>query len=625
MMVERALSEINRKDLTKRSFFKSPIAWEDQILYFLMLDRFSDGNEDGYRDVDGHLVQGETPLFREGDGENAVQSEEGAKRWRDAGGKWVGGTLKGLTSKIGYLQRLGVTAIWVSPIFKQVAFQSTYHGYGIQNFIDVDPHFGTREDLREIVRTAHEHGIYVIIDTILNHSGNVFQYPPEICQAFEDKGFFPWWSGNVYETLGFNDHLGNPVVPFEPVKPEDESNVWPHGAVWPKEFQERSNFTRKGAIRDWDYFPEYLEGDFFDLKDLTLGTGDVDRYEPRPALRSLIEVYKFWIAYADLDGFRVDTVKHMDPGAVRFFAAAIHEFAQSLGKETFYLIGEITGGREHAFHTLEITGIDAALGVDDIPEKLEGIVKGYRNPSEYFGLFRNSLLVDKDSHTWFNNKIVTMVDDHDQVWKGSYKARFSAGNNDQRQTLNALALNQTTMGIPCIYYGSEQCFDGQGGSDRYIREAMFGGEFGAFRSRGRHFFNEEGWVYQELAKIIAIRKEKLPLRRGRQYLRPISGDGVNFGLPQSLGGPIRSIIPWSRVFNDEEILVVFNSDHQSSHSAWVTIDNPIHETGKRIQCIYSSVEKNRVGDEVVVEERNGKSVWIALSPGEFAIYDCNAS
>lgn len=58
------------------------------------------------------------------------------------------------------------------------------------------------------------------------------------------------------------------------------------------------------------------------------------------------------------------------------------------------------------------------------------------------------------------------------------------------------------MGIPCIYYGSEQQFDGHGGNDRFIREAMFGGAFGAFRSKERHFFNEDGFVYQELSKIL---------------------------------------------------------------------------------------------------------------------------
>jgi glycosidase len=302
-------------------------------------------------------------------------------------------------------------------------------------------------------------------------------------------------------------------------------------------------FTQKGRINNWDNDPEYLEGDFFSLKDINLGRGSLDNFDPSLALRALCEVYKFWIAYADIDGFRVDTVKHMDLGATRFFTSVIHEFTQSIGKENFYLIGEITGGRGRAFETVEQTGLNAALGIDDIPDKLEYLVKGYRNPSDYFDLFRNSLLVQKESHIWFRNKVVTSFDDHDQVRKGNDKARFCADPNADKIVLNVLALNATTLGIPCIYYGTEQCFDGHGDNDRYLREAMFGGEFGALESRKRHFFDEDAPVYKKLAKLLEIRRQYVTLRRGRQYLRPISGDGVTFGLPQMIGDQIRSVVP----------------------------------------------------------------------------------
>jgi len=90
------------------------------------------------------------------------------------------------------------------------------------------------------------------------------------------------------------------------------------------------------------------------------------------------------------------------------------------------LIGEITGGHKNAFDTLAVTGLNAALGIDSIPDKLEYMVKSYRNPAEYFSLFRNSLLINRDSHTWFKDKVITMFDDHDQVRKGENKARFCA-------------------------------------------------------------------------------------------------------------------------------------------------------------------------------------------------------
>jgi glycosidase len=136
IVAEQSLQQVNMSSLSDRKYFPSPAAWEDQVLYFLLLDRFSDGSEKDYRSNDGRIVRrGSTPLFQPVDGGNADESI-----WRAAGQKFCGGNLRGLTSKLGYLKRLGVTAIWISPIFKQVTFKETYHGYGIQNFLDVDPH-----------------------------------------------------------------------------------------------------------------------------------------------------------------------------------------------------------------------------------------------------------------------------------------------------------------------------------------------------------------------------------------------------------------------------------------------------------------------------------------------------
>src|SRR5690606_22466433 len=124
--------------------------------------------------------------------------------------------------------RLGVTAIWISPIFKQVPSQESYHGYGIQNFLDVDPHFGTRDDLVSVVRTAHEHGIRAILDVILNHAGDVFAYDPQQsrCDVFDGDGNFlrkeACWQtdGTVYGVAGFRDAAGSPVLPFGAVAAE---------------------------------------------------------------------------------------------------------------------------------------------------------------------------------------------------------------------------------------------------------------------------------------------------------------------------------------------------------------------------------------------------------------------
>jgi glycosidase len=558
-------------------------------------------------------------MFAPADNGNAIRTAADAKSWREAGTGFVGGNLRGLESKLGYLKRLGVTAIWISPVFKQVKVENTYHGYGIQNFLEVDPHFGDREDLRRLVQSAHAQNIRVILDIILNHCGNVFTY--------QDQD--PAWDGRNFAVRGFRDAAGAPTLPFSPVDLTIHPNDFPEGAIWPREFQAPETFTCEGRIRNFDFFPEFADGDFFDLKDLHHGArvlfngvDQIDQYAISPTLSHLCQVYKFWIAFADIDGFRLDTVKHMDPGAARFFASVIHEFAESLGKENFYIIGEITGGREFAVSRLEFTGLDAALGISDERVKLTNLVKGQADAAEYFDLFRNSVLVRKDSHVWFRDKVVTSVDDHDHVDQGpDHKNRFCAGGFG-KLALAVLALNATTLGIPCIYYGTEQLFDGEGGkpiADRYIREAMFGGAFGAFRSRNRHLFDEDQPVYRELAKIHQVRREQIALRRGRQFLRQISENGFDFGFPHRVGGVMRSIGPWSRIFNDQELLCAINTDPGSAKTAFVTIGNDLHAAGDRLTCLYSS-SAGEIGQQLAIEARNGKAVRLTMQPAGFVIY-----
>ena len=627
-MPMQRIADLSLDDLIRgRTFTPSPTAWEDQVLYFLLVDRFSDGKERDYRDLAGNIVKnGTTQPFQPADALNAVQTPADAVLWRDAGAGYVGGTLAGVTTKLGYLKRMGVTALWLSPVFKQVAFQQTYHGYGIQDYLQVNPRFGTAEDLRSLVEIAHANGMRVILDIILNHTGDVFTYNPDRYPATAPDGhqfLDPRWDGNLYNTLGFNDAQGKGNLPFVKTNPSNVATFpGPDTAIWPVEFQDPAIFTRKGHISNFDYDPEFREGDFFDLKDVHQGIGPVDAYQPSDALLHQLDVYKYWMAFADLDGYRVDTVKHMDLGAARLLGSAMKEFAARIGKDNFYLIAEITGGRNFAFDTLGITGLDAALGIDDMPDKLEFLAKGFRNPNDYFSLFRNSELVGQGSHTWFRNKIVTLFNDHDQVSKGTNKARFCADTTKAKGVLSALALNVMTLGIPCIYYGTEQSFDGHGsgdGADQNIREAMFGGEFGAFASRHRHFFDEGSHVYQEFQKILKLRSSDRIYTRGRQFLRPISGDGINFGLPVMLGGQILSLVPWSRLLDDQEAVMAINTDMEVARTSWVTIDASMHKASDKLNCVYST-DASQIGTTVSAESRNGLAVALTVPPAGFVIY-----
>jgi glycosidase len=628
-MVEKSLLELDFASLTRRKFTPSPSAWEDQVLYFLLLDRFSDGNEkDGFRDVSGRPVQsGSTPLYRPDDA-GRIDYES----WFRAGGGWQGGTLKGLKSKLGYLKRLGITALWVSPIFRQVAFEPSYHGYGIQNFLDVDPHFGTREEFRDFVQAAHEQGIYVILDIIAHHTGNVFAYAPDRYTT-HDPATGQWyndprWDGKPYAVRGFYDRNGQPTLGCNG-QPQADSmkTAWPDGAIWPQEFQSPDLFLRKGHIVNWDYFPEFAEGDMFGLKTLDIWVRKDGQYRlASSALACLGLVYAFWIAYADLDGFRIDAAKHMGAEALRAFCDVIREFAQSIGKERFLLVGEVGGSREYAWEVVQKTGLDAALGIEDVPGKLERMVTGYGEPADYFSLFRNWVLEDQDGHRWYRDQVVTLVDDHDQVRKGNGKSRFCADDRFRDLAFNVMAVQLTTMGIPCIYYGSEQGFDSGGcpnGSDIVLRENMFGGRFGGLCTQGRHFFNEDGDLYQALAALIDLRKKLLPLRRGRQALHHISGDGVTFGLPKRLGDRMRSLVSWSRLFIDQEVLVAVNTDEAQAVTAYSTVAPKFRVEGDEFHLIFWHGPKSGVAppSRLTVERKNGSLVvHMTLPPAGFAIY-----
>src|SRR5262249_21322296 len=320
-----------------------PAAWEDQVLYFLLLDRFSDGKEkDGYRDDAGRPVPGgSTPLYRP---EDSGRVDYDA--WFRAGGDWQGGTLAGVKSKLGYLRRVGGTALWGNPAFPQGAFEPRYHRYGVQNFLAADPHFRTPGEFRDFFQAAHEQGIYVILDVIAHHTGNVFTYAPDRYETHDPvsgKSYNdPRWDGRPYAVLGFNDRHGRPTILFDAPDPDHLEAAWPDGAIWPREFQRPGVFLHKGHITNWDYYPEYAEGDMFSLKTLDVWVQRDGQYrQASSALAGLALVYCFWIAYSDLDGFRIDAAKHMGAEALRAFCDVIREFAQSIGKERFLLVGEV--------------------------------------------------------------------------------------------------------------------------------------------------------------------------------------------------------------------------------------------------------------------------------------------
>jgi glycosidase len=246
MNAPKSIAEIDFASLIQRQYMPSPDCWADQILYFLMLDRFSDGNErGGYRDSqDQPVTTGTTPLATSGDIGSVPYWQ-----WLSEAPGWQGGTLKGLNSKLG-LTPAGSDGDLDQSRLQTGPFEATYHGYGIQNFLDVDPHFGTSEDLRDLVDAAHRQGIYCILDVILNRAGDVFGYRDARYQRSlgEDK----WvpdarWDGQPYQVEGFRNRDGEPVLPFDPPDRAALDNAWPDGAISPRELQDPAVSSAKAG------------------------------------------------------------------------------------------------------------------------------------------------------------------------------------------------------------------------------------------------------------------------------------------------------------------------------------------------------------------------------------------
>jgi glycosidase len=485
--------------------FPSPVDWRDHVFYQLLIDRF-DNNEKGVPPYD----------------------PQKAPRGRDPeqGKVFQGGKIKGITRRLDYIQNLGCSAIWITPPFKQRQDDpGSYHGYGIQDFLAIDPRFGTLEDFRELVRQAHQRGMYVILDIVLNHTGDVWTYADDPSPSYNPEGPHPF---GQWHKISKGKELG------------------PDDAVWPVELQDPDCFNRRGPIGDIASCSgeECIKGDFHSLKDLNTSN-------PK-TLDVLIKIYKYWIGATNIDGYRIDTVKHVDPPAMAIFCNAMHEYATRIGKKNFLIFGEIPGEDDllHKYvggnRPLEqenerYPNFDAVLDfpryrvLDEVLKKQKPYIELRTRYEGFQHYFRD--------YSQATNYYITFVDNHDQPDRPG--RRFLAGAENPQLAALAIGYLLCNIGIPCIYYGTEQGFDSAGDTDAAVRETMFGGKWGAFDTTGVQFFNPDHPIYKAIAGVAAVRRQEPVLRYGRQYFRETSSNGKDFGW----GPEIKEILAFSRVLD----------------------------------------------------------------------------
>jgi glycosidase len=459
----------------------TPDFWQNQNIYQIVTDRFFNGDP-GNDNADGN--------FNPTDG-RAVH----------------GGDFKGIEQKLDYIKALGATAIWISPIVLNA--NGEYHGYAGRDFYNVDPHWGTLADLTHMVQEAHKRGILVVNDVVVNHGGDLIDSG--------DSGY----PNFLYPPSGYNLRFKNSAKQYPP--PFDLNATNP---------TINSLFHNNGAIQNF--------GDTTQVEMGELSTLDDFRTESSYVRSSMANIYKYWLEQARFDGFRVDTVKHVDGGFWQSWCPALHQDGAASNDPNFFMFGEVYDGSDAKCGSYTGTESGGAFEMDSVLDYplyflINSVFANATGNTQQIENRYNAIPGNYDPAAQM--QLVTFLDNHDQP-------RFlnTSGANTARLNV-ALTFLYTARGLPCLYYGTEQAFDG--GADPNNREDMFDGQFEQGTSLGDNF-NEVSAQFQLVAKLNNFRR-----------LYPALRTGTHVNQWNTSTGP--GLFAYSRRLGAQDVFVVFNT------------------------------------------------------------------
>ncbi len=421
----------------------------EDVVYLIMTDRFADGDQANNKDVN-----------------------------RTNPRMWHGGDFKGITKNIPYLKELGITAIWLTPWYdnpdevtncdKPWCPNTNYHGYHAIDYYGVENHFGSMEDLLEMIRECHRNGIKVIQDQVANHVGvqHVWSKKPPL------ENWFSQYSPNTF----------NNSVLLSPNASEAEKN---------------------NLLRGW--FNEFLP-------DNNHGEPEVAKYQIQNAL--------WWIGATGIDGIRQDTIQYMPREFIRDWSSAILKQYPK-----FYMVGEVF--ERDSAQTAFFQG--GKTGWDNIDTKLPSVfdfklwetsqevftgkkpVRALRDVLKYDGLYADV------------NKITLLTNNHDTD-------RFMSlpGATKEGAKLHT-AFMLATRGIPQLYTGEEILMTG--GHDPDNRKDFPGGfpndSINKFTKKGRTTDEKEMLDWTKF--WIKLRKDNRALKEGKTIDLFYNNDVYVFG------------------------------------------------------------------------------------------------
>ncbi len=563
-----------REDLTRENF------------YFVMADRFENGDEDN----DTAFIEG-------------TRLDHGFDPTDQA--FFHGGDIQGLIDRIDYIQGLGTTAIWMTPSFKNKPVQGEpgtesagYHGYWITDFTQIDPHLGTNEELKALIDLAHDRGMKVFFDIITNHTADVLDYPDE---AYDEQGQVPYRTKAEFPYL---DAEGNPfddrdfafigddfpevdaavTFPYEPTfrDPEDAKVKVPDWLNDPTMYHNRGTSTFSGENSEYGDFPS---GNRSALDDL---------WTERPeVVQGMIDIYETWVEDVGVDGFRIDTVKHVNMEFWQQFGPALQGFAASVGNEDFFMFGEVFDADPRFMSQYTTEGRLQATADFGFQGSGVNFAKGFPTSElrDFYAL--DDYYTDTDSNAY---SLPTFLGNHDMGRVGSFLRQNDQGWDDaqllERDRLGH-SLMYLTRGQPVVYYGDEQGFsappDVPGGiGDQRAREDMFPSQvelhqsydlIGTDATVADANFDTGHPMYQHIADLAELRADHPALADGAQVHR------------FATNGP--GIFAFSRIDAQEQVeYVVAVNNADTARTA--TFDTYQHQRSMLMGAWPSSVERKRL-------------------------------
>ena len=507
---------------------------QDEVIYFLLPDRFANG--DPSNDHGGYaperLVSGFDPADTD---------------------FYHGGDLAGVTRRLDYIQGLGATAVWLAPVFKNKPVQThgnytgaAHHGYWITDFTAVDPHFGDEAAMRALVEAAHARGMKVYLDIVANHTADVIQYRecPEGRCTYRSRADYPYTRRGGVDGAPINEgfdgrdfsRLTRPDYAYTPYVPAGEANA--KAPAWlndPIHYHNRGESTFAGESG--------LDGDFAGLDDLLT--------EDPVVVQGMIDIFGGWIDKYGIDGFRIDTARHVNPEFWQAFIPAMLERAEAKGIPNFHIFGEVYDPDPAV--TARFTRVDGYPAVLDFPfqKQATDFAAGKTGGDALAKLFDADALYADGADT--AAILPTFLGNHDMGRIGFFVKQANPDADDAELLARiklAHALMMFGRGVPTLYYGDEQGFAGAGGYGN-SRQDMWDSQTPVYRDTtpigGRQpAYSTEAPLYKAIAEMARLRAAEPALRRGRQMVRGY--------------GDAPGLFAISRMGDDgSEILIVFNS------------------------------------------------------------------